>query len=340
MLLFLFASLAAVIAAGLLYQSMGRYRDKRRHPPPGRLIDVGTHRLHLYEQGSGSPAVILEAGIAGTSLGWALVQPEIAKFARVCSYDRAGLGWSDATAAAPSVSDAISDLRTLLSRANVQPPYVLVGHSFGGLLVRAYAQRRPEEVAGLVLVDPVSIAYWSNCSAREKERLAVGARFSRRGALLARFGVVRLALSALLNGGHLLPKLIARSSAGKGRGTVERLAGEVRKLPREVWPAIASHWSNPKCFRAMATALESLPTNAQEALGTTIPAQIPVIVLSAADSTELELEERERWVRESQHGRHVRVEKSGHWIQLEEPEVVVDAVRQLVFSLRASQRAG
>ncbi len=339
MLLFLFASLAAVIAAGLLYQSIGRYLDERRHPPPGRLIDVGGRRLHFHEQGSGSPVVILEAGIAGTSLGWALVQPEIAKFTRVCSYDRTGLGWSDAAASAPSVSDAISDLRTLLSRANVQPPYVLVGHSFGGLLVRAYARCRPEEIAGLVLIDPVSIAYWSDCSAREKARLALGARFSRRGALLARFGVVRLALSALLSGGRLLPKLISRASAGKGRGTVERLAGEVRKLPREVWPAIASHWSDPKCFRAMATALESLPANAQEALGSTIPSQISVVILSAADSTKLELEERERWVQESENCRHVRVEKSGHWVQLEEPEVVVDAVHQLVFSLRASHRA-
>lgn len=335
MLLYVFASLAAVITAGLLYQSIGRYRDRRRHPPPGRLIDVGTRRLHLYEQGSGSPAVILEAGIAGTSLGWALVQPEIAKFTHVCSYDRAGLGWSDAVRSVSSVSDAISDLRTLLSRANVQPPYVLVGHSFGGLLVRAYAQRRPEEVAGLVLVDPVSIAYWSDCSAREKARLALGARFSRRGALLARFGIVRFALSALLGGGRLFPKLISRASAGKGRGTVERLVGEVRKLPRELWPAIASHWSDPKCFRAMAAALDSLPANAREALGAAIPARIPVVILSAADSTKLELEERERWVRESHDGQHVRMAKSGHWVQLEEPEAVVEAVRNVVLALRA-----
>jgi pimeloyl-ACP methyl ester carboxylesterase len=192
----------------------------------------------------------------------------------------------------------------------------------------------PEDVAGLVLVDPVSILYWSDCSAREKARLALGARFSRRGALLARFGVVRLALAALIGGGRLFPKLISRASAGRGRGTVERLVGEVRKLPREVWPSIASHWSDPKCFQAMAAALESLPLNAQEALGVTVPPRIPLVILSAADSTKLELEERERWVRESQHGLHVHLEKSGHWVQLEQPQVVVDAVRNLVLSLR------
>lgn len=332
MLLLVFGSLAAVFAAGLLYQSFGSYRDRQRVPPPGRLIDVGRRRLHLYELGSGSPAVVLEAGIAGTSLGWALVQPEIAKFTRVCSYDRAGLGWSDTRTSPPSIADAIGDLHALLSHANIPPPYILVGHSFGGLLVRAYAHRMPEEVAGLVLLDPVSISYWSDCSAREKARLALGARFSRRGALLARFGVVRLALAALLGGGRLFPKLISRASAGKGRGTVERLVGEVRKLPREVWPSIASHWSNPKCFRAMAAALESLPLNAQEAFGVIVPPQIPVVVLSAADATKVELEERERWARESQHGLHLHLKKSGHWVQLEQPQAVVEAVRNLIQS--------
>lgn len=334
MLLAIFGSLAVLLAAGLLCQTVGRYRDRRRFPPPGRLVDIGSRRLHLYEQGTGSPAVILEAGIAGSSLGWALVQPEIAKTTRVCSYDRAGLGWSDASSFVPSVFDAIEDLRALLSRANVPPPYVLVGHSFGGLLVRAYAHRMPEEVAGLVLIDPVSIVYWSECPSRERARLAIGARFSRRGALLARLGIVRLALSALLHGGRLLPKLISRVSTGKGRGTVERLVGEVRKLPREVWPSVASHWSDPKCFRAMAAALESLPACAQDSLAATVPAQIPVVVLSAASATQLELQERERWVRECRNGTHVHVANTGHWIQLEQPEVVVDAVCKLVLSLR------
>ncbi|HEY7304190.1 MAG TPA: alpha/beta hydrolase [Bryobacteraceae bacterium] len=333
LLLLLFGSLAAVLLAGLLYQGLGSYRDHRRVPPLGRLIDVGDRRLHLYDQGNGSPAVILEAGIAGTSLGWALVQPRIAEFTRVCSYDRAGLGWSDAAGSLPSVSDAIADLRNLLSRAGVPPPYVLVGHSFGGLLVRAYAHHRPDQVAGLVLVDPVSVAYWSDCPARERARLRLGTGFSRRGAWLARFGVVRLALAGLLGGGRTFPKLIARASAGRGQGTLERLVGEVQKLPREVWPFVASHWSNPKCFRAMAAALESLPANAREALSITVPQHIPVVVLSAVNSTKLELDERDRWVRESQRGLHIHLERSGHWIQLEQPEAVVEAVRDLVRSL-------
>jgi len=331
LLLLVLGLLAAILSAGLLFQAWGSYRDRLRLPPPGRLIDVGQRRLHLHDRGNGSPAVILEAGIAGSSLGWAVVQPEIAKFTRVCSYDRAGLGWSDGASSVPSISNAVSDLHSLLATAGVPPPYVLVGHSFGGLLARAYAGSMPHEIAGLVLLDPVSLAYWSDCPPRERARLRLGARFSRRGARLARFGLVRFALTAMLGGGRILPKLIARASAGKGRGTVERLVGEVQKLPRDVWPCIASHWSSPKCFRAMAAALEWLPANAQEATGITVPAQIPLVVLSATGSTELELEERDRWVRESQRGLHIRLENSGHWVQLEHPQIVVDAVRELVL---------
>ncbi len=241
MLLLVLALAAGILSAGAAYQAIETYLDRRRYPAPGRLVAVGAHRLHIHEQGAGSPAVILEAGIAGSSSGWALVEPGIAKFTRIASYDRAGLGWSDAAAGKPSVQQMLAELRALLCEAKVPRPYVLVGHSFGGLLVRAYAHSFPDEIAGLVLLDPVSVEYWARCSPREKARLALGARFSRRGALLARLGVVRLALNAMLGGSRLLPKIINRASAGGGRGTVERLVGEVRKLPREKWPVLASH---------------------------------------------------------------------------------------------------
>ena len=333
MLPIILGSLAAILTAGLAYQAFGRYRDRRRFPPPGRLISIDHRRLHLREQGSGSPVVILEAGIGGSSLGWALVQPEIAEFTRVCGYDRAGLGWSDAVTPPASVPRMIADLDALLSHIG-SPPYVLVGHSFGGLLARAYAHDKPEAVAGLVLLDPVSLAFWANCSEREKQRLNVGARLSRRGAVLARIGVVRLALSALLSGGRIFPKMMARASAGKARTTLDRIVGEIQKLPRGVWPYIASHWSNPKCLLAMAAYLECLPASAEAALSMPVPSSVPVTILSAANATRAELDERDGWARASDRGRHVRLEHSGHWVQLEAPEVVVEAVRQLVDSAR------
>jgi len=125
-------------------------------PPPGRLVDIGGWRLHLNCTGDakpGEPTVVLEAGGGDFSVTWALVQPNIAAFARVCSYDRAGSGWSDLGPNPRTMRQAVYELHALLSRASVPPPYVMVGHSFGGFLVRLYATTYPTEVVGLVLVD-------------------------------------------------------------------------------------------------------------------------------------------------------------------------------------------
>ena len=123
-------------------------------PPLGRLVDIGGRRLHLYCIGRGSPTVVVENGNGGFSIDWALVQPEVAKFARVCTYDRAGYAWSDTAPANGSVAQIIDDLHLLLRTAGERPPYVLVGASIGGLYVQAYQRRYPEEVVGLVLDDP------------------------------------------------------------------------------------------------------------------------------------------------------------------------------------------
>jgi pimeloyl-ACP methyl ester carboxylesterase len=299
------------------------------HPAPGRLIDVSGCRLHLYQQGSRLPAVVLEAGIAGSLLGWSLVQPRIAEFARVCSYDRAGLGWSEESSAPRTVAQMVSELATLLERANVPPPFVLVGHSFGGLLIRAYAHLRPQEVAGLVFLDPVSLQTWARCAPDNQQRLDLGVRLSRRGARLAQLGVVKLALWTLASGNRRFPKLIARASAGRGANAIERLTGEVGRLPPEVWPMIRAHWSHPKSFNAMAAYLECLPAAAASALSMPLPSNVPAVVLSAATASHAELLERDRWVAATSSGQHIRIPNSAHWIQLEQPGMVVAAVRDV-----------
>jgi len=301
----------------------------------GTLVDIGSCRLHFNQQGVAAPAVILEAGIAATSLSWWYVQPRVAGFARVCSYDRAGLGWSTACRAPRSTEQLVFELRTLLRNAQVAPPYVLVGHSFGGLLVRAYAYLHPEEVAGIVMVDPVSLIQWANGNDSELGRLARGVRLSRRGALLARIGVVRLALWLAAIGGRRLPNLIARASAGKGTSAIDRLIGEVRKLPPEIWPLVRAHWSRAKSFRAMAALLEALPTNARAALAMPLREDIPLTVLSASTATQAELAERESWARQSRRGRHIQLENCGHWLHLDVPDAVTAAIRELVELARA-----
>jgi pimeloyl-ACP methyl ester carboxylesterase len=123
-------------------------------PPPGRLLDVEGRRMHLLCSGEGSPTIVLEAGASAFAIDWTLVHRDLARSNRVCAYDRIGMGWSDTTRS-PEKSEA-RDLHGLLSAADVRPPYVLVGASRGGLLVRAYLLEYPNDVAGLVFVDPAS----------------------------------------------------------------------------------------------------------------------------------------------------------------------------------------
>jgi pimeloyl-ACP methyl ester carboxylesterase len=143
------ASSVSLPLAGALYQWLGLRRDARCFAPPGRMAGIGAgRRLHVRELGSGSPAVILESGIAATCLNWHGVQETLAGFTRVVSYDRGGLGWSDPCATPRTCSNLAGELRTALRAAAVDPPYVLVGHSFGGLVVCCFALLFPEDVAG------------------------------------------------------------------------------------------------------------------------------------------------------------------------------------------------
>ena len=138
---------------GAIYQYLGNRRDLRAHPAPGKLFDIGSRHLHLWCVGSGSPVVVLEAGGGGNALEWSRVQPEVAKTTRVCSYDRAGFGWSDLGPAPRTAGQIANELHRLLQVAQVPAPYVLAGHSIGGLYIRQYASTNPKDVAGMVLVD-------------------------------------------------------------------------------------------------------------------------------------------------------------------------------------------
>ena len=142
-----------LLLAGYGYERFGEVQEAKRHPAPGRMVTVGARRLHILCKGSAVPTVIIEQGAGEPARLWWPVQERVAEFARVCTYDRAGYGWSDAAPAGRTVSERVDELHTLLVNGNVPGPYVFVAHSYGGLMVREFAQKYPGEVAGLVLVD-------------------------------------------------------------------------------------------------------------------------------------------------------------------------------------------
>jgi pimeloyl-ACP methyl ester carboxylesterase len=333
-LLFIILLLILLPLSGFLYQAAGSAADRRKFPPPGRLVDIGGRRLHLIESGEGSPTVIFESGIAASSLNWTAVRAEVCRLTRTCAYDRAWLGWSDPAPALLMTSGLVFDLYSLLGAAQIPPPYVLVGHSFGGLLAHAYAAAYPDQVAGLVLIDPLSAGDWRGVSQEQARILGWGIRLSRRGALLARLGVVRLSLALLAGGGRRVPLLVARLSSGRAQSTLSRLVGEVQKMPPEVWPMVQAHWCQPKAFLGMAEYFTALPANSAQtpALGD-FPA-IPVSILSAANSTPAQLAERDAMAGRSPRGKHVVVRDTGHWIHLDQPQVVIETIREIVELLR------
>jgi pimeloyl-ACP methyl ester carboxylesterase len=160
-LLAVLAGLVVLLAiVGAIYQSVESSNDLRAHSPPGRLVEVNGYKMHLYCVGDGSPTVILESGLGDNWLSWYKVQPALAKFTRVCSYDRAGVGWSDAQPEPPVSRNIAHHLHGLLNNAGVKPPYVLVGHSMGGIHLRVYQNVYPSDVVGMVLVDSSHPDQW------------------------------------------------------------------------------------------------------------------------------------------------------------------------------------
>jgi pimeloyl-ACP methyl ester carboxylesterase len=147
----IFVPVAIIVAVA--YQWLASMMDARAYPPPGELVDVGGHRLHIVCMGEGSPTVILDALGDGTSAQWGWVQPAVAATTRVCAYDRAGRGWSEAGPEPRDGHTIAQELHTLLTNAEIEGAKVLVGHSFGGMIARIYADLYPEDVAGMVLVD-------------------------------------------------------------------------------------------------------------------------------------------------------------------------------------------
>jgi pimeloyl-ACP methyl ester carboxylesterase len=184
--------LGAGAVAGVLLQAFAAGRDAAQYRPPGRMVDVGGYRIHMQVMGEGfsGPTVVLDAGLDSFSTNWYWVQTALASSMRVVAYDRAGLGWSDDGSPPRDAHHSAADLHAALQQAGVGGPYVLAGHSYGGLVVRAFADQYPDEVVGLVLVDASHPDQWLHIPMSMRGALPGFA--NRVLAVLARFGVLRV----------------------------------------------------------------------------------------------------------------------------------------------------
>lgn len=146
-------AVAAVGVASSIYQQVAEAADKRRFPPPGRTVDIGSRRMHILAMGSGTPVVVIVPALGANVLEWLRVLRAAAADTTVCAYDRAGLGWSGPQHGAVTIDGMADDLHALLKAAGIEPPYIIAGHSMGGVIARRFQSRYPEDVAGLLLID-------------------------------------------------------------------------------------------------------------------------------------------------------------------------------------------
>ncbi len=327
---------AAIPAAGLLYQWAGAKRDRERFLTPGSLIDIGAGRqMFLSQKGTRGPTVIFESGISATSLNWTDLQQITSMFARTITYDRAGLGWSSPCTSERTPSNIVGELRLLLACAEIPPPYILVGHSFGGVVVRRFAIDHPDEVSGLVLVDPMRPEDWNDENDLTRDELHQGLRLTKVGLPCAHFGLARLAITSLLCGSGKTARVLSHISGPDGQRVFERLTTEVSKMPRETHAIVAAHWSSPHFYRGMAAHLRAIPATVLEMREATPIPDIPIVVLTPATAEPLS---REALDRIGPTAEQIIAEKSTHWVHLDEPHLVLEAIRGIAEQIRSGPR--
>jgi pimeloyl-ACP methyl ester carboxylesterase len=328
---------AAVALAGWTYEQVGRRRDRQLYPQVGHSVDIGGRTLNIYCSGKGSPTVVFEAGGNGGGYSWTLVQPKVAEFTRACWYDRAGEGWSDPPSDARSSASVSNDLHELLKRANVAPPYVLVGASIGGEYVRVFTAKFPSEVAGMVLVDsshpdqhePASMKGWFNLMSSFQRQVHCTALPA-----MSRFGILRLMQRP--SPGFVQPSLAPEHAAGVSRAFRNRPVTVAMALEQT-----CAATNNGKFVPEGGTGNPELEnaTRAAGGLGNR-----PLIVLTAGvvPPDPVEAEFHKVWVHQLQaqlaslstRGRQIVIANSGHGINLEAPDEVVKAVRDVVEQTR------
>ena len=329
--------IACILLLQIAAQLLCLWLDGRKFRAPGILIKLRERTVHVHQLGSGAPPIILEAGIAASSLNWSILQPKLAALASTFSYDRAGFGWSTSTGRQCRLSQMADELHQWIDTLQVPRPYVLVGHSYAAYILRVYAQRFPEELGGIILIDPLTPEEWINPCRFQRWQLRRGVWFSRAGAALGSIGVNRFCLWLLQRGNSALPSRVLSVFGAKASETGHRILGELAKLPPETVRLIRERWCHGRFFLTMSRYIQTLPKNAAEASRFQIPALIPVTVISGAHQLPVRLAEHRAIAAHSLRGKHLTAEKGAHWIHLDQPELIVEAFSDMVAQMRENK---
>lgn len=304
--------IAGLIAvAGATYEGVASAGDAAAYAPPGHLVDIGGYRLHLDCRGEGSPTVVMDSGLGKSSLDWSLVQPELALTTRVCTYDRAGMGWSDPGPEPRSPRSLAEELHTLLEKGGVAAPYVLVGHSLAGKNTRMFAAAHSSDVAGIVLIDARSETL-ETAADLDAFALALESQATLYSAA-RRLGVVRILGGALL-GQPLVPPALATQMA-----LLE---------------------TNPTAIAE--TTLEGLNRTADDdALAAASLGATPLIVVAAGENMTMPdwAVAQKEMAGLSTQGQLIVAEGSGHAVHLDDPAIVISAINRLVGEIRRDRTA-
>lgn len=322
-----------VVSVLLIVASKAKTELQAAYPAPGQLVDLGGYQLHLLCQGSGQPTVILEAGQGNGLLTWSRVQPEVAAFTRVCAYDRAGLGWSDPSPKPRIAPMMVEELHSLLGKAGIAPPYVLVGHSMGGMYARLFAHTYPGEVAGLVLVDASSEYQTINQSPalQAAEQQALRTAQSQVAVLKPLIAVGVMALMPAIFAEH--PKLPEAA-----RQTTEALLATRQVFLQTKLDEFQANAESTAQVRAVnITSLGDIPLRILTRSNDTESAE--KAGLSATEAAQLE-QTWQQWQADftklSARSVHTVVPNSRHDIHLDQPDAVIDAIRTVLTDIAQS----
>jgi pimeloyl-ACP methyl ester carboxylesterase len=298
--------------AGMIYENIFEARDRRFNPMTGSRVDVGEFKMHIDCTGEGSPTVILDSGLGDTYLSWRKVQPQVAKFTRVCSYDRAGMGYSESSSQPRTSKVIAAELHAMLQAAGIAPPYVLVGHSFGGSDVRLYASLYRSEIAGMVLVDSSHPAQFDRLPPEIKDMQARSMRKAEFTQYAMPFGI-------------------------------PRLLGQCDEDP--VQRAAACNWHTAA---ESVAELKSFPESAAQTAATSSLGDMPLLVISHDPNKPLDSlppgiakpanqaweKMQEELADLSTQGTQVIATGSSHAVQWDRPDVVIEGIRNVVEQVR------